>query len=81
MISEINVKVEDKVKQLQNDLNNQSSYLSNINDAIKKLINDRKTTQANIHMINGAIQAYNETSRVLKEADGITVENEAPKDN
>lgn len=67
MSNEVNGKIEDKLKQLQTEMNSQSSYLSNINDAIKKLRLDRKTTQANLHIINGAIQAYNETAKLLSE--------------
>jgi len=59
--------IEEKSKQLQEEMQRQSSFLNELNNAIKKLRNDRKVTIANLSKIDGAIQAYSESVRLIKE--------------
>lgn len=59
--------IEEKYGQLTEELKRQHSFLNEVNSAIGKLKNDRAITLANISKIEGAIQAYSESIRLLKD--------------
>jgi hypothetical protein len=63
------VDFETKAKQLNEEMQKQSAYLGEINSTIKKLRNDRKVIQGNLSTMNGAIQAYSESARLVKEGE------------
>ena len=58
--------IEDRSKRLQEELQKQVSYLNDISSDIKKLTNDSVVTQSNIDKISGALQAYAETTKLVK---------------
>ena len=60
--------IEAKNKDLNEKINQQAGYFSQINEAIKKLRNDRKTVQAQVSEMRGAVQAFDECLKRLKEA-------------
>jgi len=60
-MSDLRKTIEEKIKELQEKLKSQNSYIADINNAIEKLKSDKETTTNNIYIINGAIQAYADT--------------------
>lgn len=59
--------IEAKNKDLNDKINQQAGYHSQINEAIKKLRADRKTVQGQISEMRGAVQAFNECLKRLNE--------------
>ena len=51
--------LEAKIKDLNDKINQQAGYYSQINEAIKKLRADRKTVQGQVSEMRGAVQAFN----------------------
>jgi hypothetical protein len=58
--------IEEKGKQLQEEMQKQNVYLNELTSSIKKLRHDRKVIMANIATISGAMQAYNESAKLMK---------------
>lgn len=58
--------IEEKGRQLQEEMQKQSVYLNELSSSIKKLRHDRKVILANIATISGAMQAYNESAKLMK---------------
>jgi peptidoglycan hydrolase CwlO-like protein len=60
-MSDVMSMIEGKITQLQTELQNAKTYLSQINEAIEKLTSDRKSITEQVLGMNGALQAYNST--------------------
>jgi septal ring factor EnvC (AmiA/AmiB activator) len=59
--------IESKKEQLEKEIKRQNLNLSEIEATLKRLKSDKLITQCNISKIDGAIQAYVESIRILKE--------------
>lgn len=59
--------IEKKLKELQETLQVKNNYLMSINEALKKLSNDKDVVIAEINTVQGAIHAYSESLKLLKE--------------
>lgn len=76
----INEKIEDKIKELQQELQNQNAYLANINEALRKLRADRKTVQARVQEIIGSVNAFNAVIEATKAETPKAIEGELVKE-
>jgi len=61
------IKIEEKYSQLTEELKKQHLFLNEVNNALSRLKNDKTVTLSNIAKIEGAIQAYSESIRLMKE--------------
>ena len=70
--------LEAKIKDLNDKINQQAGYYSQINEAIKKLRADRKTVQGQVSEMRGAVQAFTECLKRLAEPATVTAEASPP---
>lgn len=75
----MSVEIETKIKQLQEEAQKQSLFLTQIKGAIDKLKNDETVTIANLNRIEGAIQAYTESLKLINP--GYNLADAAIKEN
>ena len=61
--------MESKITDVQEQLKKHTSYASEIVQGIKKLQTDKMNTINNAHILNGALQAYTDVLKMIKEQD------------
>jgi hypothetical protein len=62
--------VESKIAELQTQVKTHSGFLTEIGQALEKFAADKLTTNNNLNILNGAIQAYNDVLKVVKDLEG-----------
>ena len=70
--------LEAKIKDLNDKINQQAGYYSQINEAIKKLRADRKTVQGQVSEMRGAVQAFSECLKRLSDPAPVAPEASPP---
>ncbi len=65
LMNEIKDKVVGHLTNLQKELQEKTAYLKAITDNVEKMLADKGTLITSINVINGAIQAFQESHRLL----------------
>ena len=74
MSFEVIQKLEEKVKEVSEQLQKHSTYVTEIANTVEKLLADKATTTANANILNGALQAYNDILNLLKASESKPVD-------